>query len=108
MAEWWEITLVIMGAIITIFTIWEKVESRANKFREPTNAIETRVSLIEQKMNDYEIRFKRDKERLDDIEEINKLTLRATLALLNHSLTGNNEDEMNGVKKDLEKFLINK
>ena len=108
MAEWWEITLVIMGAIITIFTIWEKVESRANKFREPTSAIETRVSLIEQKMNDYEIRFKRDKERLDDIEEINKLTLRATLALLNHSLTGNNEDEMNGVKKDLEKFLINK
>lgn len=108
MAEWWEITLVIMGAIITIFTIWEKVESRANKFKEPTSAIETRVSLIEQKMNDYEIRFKRDKERLDDIEEINKLTLRATLALLNHSLTGNNEDEMNGVKKDLEKFLINK
>lgn len=108
MAEWWEITLVIMGAIITIFTIWEKVESRANKFREPTSAIETRVSLIEQKMTDYEIRFKRDKERLDDIEEINKLTLRATLALLNHSLTGNNEDEMNGVKKDLEKFLINK
>ena len=108
MTEWWEMTLVIMGAIITIFTIWEKVESRANKIKEPTSAIETRVSLIEQKMDDYEIRFKKDKERLDDIEEINKLTLRATLALLNHSLTGNNEDEMNGVKKDLEKFLINK
>ena len=108
MTEWWEITLVIMGGIITIFTVWEKIESRANKFKEPTSAIETRVSLIEQKMNEYEVRFKKDKERLDDIEEINKLTLRATLALLNHSLTGNNEEEMNGVKKDLEKFLINK
>lgn len=107
MAEWWEITLVIMGAIITIFTIWEKVESRANKFREPTSAIETRVSLIEQKMTEYELRFKRDKERLDDIEISNKLTLRATLALLNHSLTGNNEEEMSKVKKDLENFIYN-
>ena len=108
MSEWWEVTLVIMGAIITIFTIWEKVEGRANKFREPTSVIETRVSLIEQKINDYENRLKIDKERLDNIEEINKLTMRATLALLNHSLTGNNEDEMNGVKHDLEKFLINR
>lgn len=107
MGEWWEITLVIMGAIITIFTIWEKVEGRANKFREPTSAIETRVSLIEQKMTEYEIRFKRDKERLDDIETSNKLTLRATLALLNHTLTGNNEEEMSKVKKDLENFIYN-
>lgn len=107
MGEWWEITLVIMGAIITIFTIWEKVEGRANKFREPTSAIETRVSLIEQKMTEYELRFKRDKERLDDIEISNKLTLRATLALLNHSLTGNNEEEMSKVKKDLENFIYN-
>lgn len=105
MTEWWEITLVIMGAIITILTVWEKIESRHNKFREPTNSLDTRVSLIEQKMREYDERFSRDLERLDKIEESNKKIQRGVLALLNHALTGNNEEEMQAAQKDLNNFV---
>ena len=108
MNEWWQLTLVICGAIITILTVWNMIESRVKAIKEPTTTLASRVAVIESKIEEYEVRFKRDKERLDEIESGNRIMQRCLLALLNHSLNGNNEEEMLDVKKDLEAYLINR
>ena len=107
MSEWWEITLVICGAIITVLTVWNMVESRVKSIKEPTQTLSSRVAVIESKIEEYEQRFKRDKERIEEIERGNRITQRSLLALLNHDLIGDNVEEMTDVKKELENYLIN-
>ena len=108
MSEWWEITLVICGAIITVLTVWNMVESRVKSIKEPTQTLSSRVAVIESKIEEYEQRFKRDKERIEEIERGNRITQRSLLALLNHDLIGDNVEEMTDVKKELENYLINR
>lgn len=108
MSEWWSISLVICGAIITILTVWNMVESRVKSIKEPTQTLSSRVAVIESKIEEYEQRFKRDKEKIEEIEKGNRITQRTLLALLNHDLIGDNIDEMNDVKRELENYLINR
>lgn len=114
MSTWLEITLAILGGLITIFTLWNLVEQRIKTTRMPTTNLEERVSLIEKKLEfeikasfaEYDARFGRDKQRLDSIEEGNKVTQKALLALLSHAIDGNNVDEMKEAKISLQKYLI--
>ena len=108
MNDWWQITLVICGAIITILTVWNMVESRVKSIKEPTQTLSSRVAVIESKIEEYEQRFKRDKEKIEEIEKGNRITQRSLLALLNHDLIGDNVEEMTDVKKELENYLINR
>ena len=116
MSEWMQYTLVICGALITILTLWNMVEQRIKSTRQPTNNLEERVSLLEKKLEfeikatfvEYDARFGRDKQKIESIEEGNKVTQQAILALLNHAIDGNNEEEMNAARKDLNKYLINR
>lgn len=108
MSEWLQITLAICGAIITVLTVWNMVESRVKSIKEPTQTLSSRVAVIESKIEEYEQRFKRDKEKIEEIEKGNRITQRSLLALLNHDLIGDNVEEMTDVKKELENYLINR
>ena len=56
--------------------------------------------------NDKEGFLKNDKLRLDRMDEGQRVTMQALLALLDHNLDGNNIDQMQKAKKDLQKHLI--
>lgn len=114
MSEWLSITLAIFGGIITVLTVWNMVEQRVNKTRQPTTNLEERVSLIERKLEfeikatfvEYDARFGRDKTKIESIEEGNRVTQQALLAILEHSIDGNNVDGLIQAKKDLNNYLI--
>lgn len=114
MSEWLAITLAIFGGIITVLTVWNMVEQRVNKTRQPTTNLEERVSLIERKLEfeikatfvEYDARFGRDKTKIESIEEGNRVTQQALLAILEHSIDGNNVDGLIQAKKDLNNYLI--
>ena len=116
MSEWMQYTLVICGGIITILTLWNMVEQRIKSTKQPTNNLEDRVSLIERKLEfeikatfvEYDARFGRDKQKIEAIEDGNRVTQQALLALLNHAIDGNNVDEMNDARKELNKYFIRK
>lgn len=114
MSEWMQYTLVICGGVITILTLWNMVEQRIKSTRQPTNNLEERVSLLEKKLEfeikatfvEYDARFGRDKQKIEAIEDGNRVTYQALLALLNHTIDGNNEEEMNDARKEINKYLI--
>ncbi len=116
MKEWVEITLVICGGLITIMTLWNMVEQRIKSTKMPTSNLEERVSLLEKKLEfeikatfvEYDARFGRDKQKIEAIEDGNRVTQQALLALLNHAIDGNNVDEMNDARKELNKYFIRK
>lgn len=116
MSEWVQYTLVIMGGLITIFTLWNLIEARVKSTRQPTTNLEERVSLVEKKLEfevkgiftEYDARFGRDKQKIEAIEEGNRVTQQALLALLEHSIDGNNIEALKEAKAKLSNYLIHK
>ena len=53
----------------------------------------------------YEQRFGNDLKRLDKLEESDKMTKRALLALIRHAESGNNTDELKNVAKELNDYV---
>ena len=116
MSEWCEITLVIMGGVITILTLWNMIEDRVKKTKAPADTLTERVALIERKLEfeiraqfaEYDARFGRDKQKIESLEEGNKIIQKSMLALLEHSIDGNNTDGLLKAKKELSEYLINR
>ncbi len=116
MSEWMQYTLVICGGIITVLTVWNMIEQRVNKTRQPTNNLEERVSLLEKKLEfeikatfvEYDARFGRDKTKIESIEEGNKVTMQALRALLKHSIDGNNIEGLEKAEEKLSEYLVNR
>jgi hypothetical protein len=52
--------------------------------------------------------FSNDDRRFKEIEEGNKITQTAILAILKHSINGNDVETLKKAEADLEKYLINK
>ena len=65
--------------------------------------LEIKATFIE-----YDARFGRDKTKIETIEEGNKVTQKALLALLEHSIDGNNTDGLKKAKESLSQYLIDR
>lgn len=116
MSEWMQYTLVICGGIITLLTLWNMIEQRVKSTKMPTDNLEERVSLLEKKLEfeikatftEYDARFGRDKQKIEAIEEGNKVTMQALRALLKHSIDGNNIEGLEKAEEKLSEYLVNR
>lgn len=119
LSQAWAVVLSITGGIVTIaaaVTVIIKIVKAAKRPNEIQNeeikAINKRQDRFEERLDnmerDYGEFFRKDKERLDDIEKGNRVIQRAILALLSHGIDGNDIDAMRTAKKELEEYLITK
>lgn len=114
MSEWIQYTLVVCGALVTIMTLWNLIENRVNKTKEPTNDLEQRVDALEKKVDfeikasfeKYDVMLGRDKARLDMNEEGIKVILRALLAMMRHEIDGNNTEELKKTSEALQEYML--
>lgn len=63
---------------------------------------------LKQKVESHEEKLTKDKQRLDDIEQSNKLILNSMLVIINHEITGNGIENMKKARDELQEYLINK
>lgn len=114
--EWWQTTVVIAAGLLTIFNLGDKFVSWVKEMKKPTTDLEARIVKIENKMEleykalfqEYEIRFKNDLTRLDEIENSNKLTQKALVELMRHAVDGNNTEKLKKVAEELNDYILNK
>lgn len=114
MSEWLEITLAICGGLITLMTLWNLIEARVSKTKEPTNNLEERVNMLERKVefeiktsfDRYDTMFGRDKARLDSNEEGIKVILKGLLAMMKHEIDGNHTEELKKASDDLQEYML--
>ena len=107
--------LAICGAIITISGAVSVITKWFSKAREPEVEQNLRLDAIDKKLEDFEKTitvfrsyFANDDNRFKAIERSNKVTQNAILALLKHSLNGNEVDALKEAEKNLEAYLIDK
>lgn len=116
MTEWWQVTLAIIGGALVFINFFNAVKDLVKSTKQPTNNLEERVSLIEKKLEfeikatfaEYDARFGRDKQKIEAIEEGNKVTQQALLELLKHSIDGNNIEGLEKAESRLREYLINR
>ena len=113
------IILAICGAIITISGAIAIIVKAVDKAKEPNKKQDERIGALEEevaKINDRlqqgNIRFETDAERMEKLEaamkETNKVIIESLQALTAHAIDGNNTQELKDAKKRLDDYLINR
>lgn len=86
--------------IAFVLAIWALVE-KIRKARQPAlDAAQWR--------RDTDAKLKRDKERIDSLEDGNRVMMRGQIAMLNHIITGNSIDKLKEAKDEMIKYLTAK
>ena len=114
-AELVSIILGICAAIITISAAIGVIAKLVVKARAPEAEQNIRLDTIDKRLDDidktiatFREYFTNDDNRFKAIEKSNKVTQTALLALLKHSLNGNDIDSLKEAEKSLEEYLIDK
>jgi hypothetical protein len=76
------------------------------RIKKPEETQNDRLSKVEEELKRHQDFLASDKKRLDAIEEGNRMSMRAQLALLSHSLDGNDVEALRESKKELQEYLI--
>lgn len=96
------------AALITISSAIAVVINLISKLREPDKLRDEKIKLLENRISELEKADSDKDDKFDGIEEGNKIIQTALLALLKHSLNGNDTDALKKAEEALEKYLINK
>ena len=108
MTDVWAWVLAAASAIVLLSNAAEKIAKAVKAAKAPNEAQDRRLTAAEKDIADIKGFLANDKKRLDSLEEGNRVTQRALIALLGHGLDGNNQKEMATAKADLESYLINR
>lgn len=107
--------LAVCGAIVTISAAigvitkaLEKARAPEAKQNERLDAHEKRLNAHDEIIEKFKEYFDNDDRRFKAIEKSNKITQSALLALLKHSLNGNDTASLKEAERSLEEYLIEK
>ena len=98
----------ICGGICTIAAAFVVIYNAIKKAYEPESIQNQRLDALEQKVDKFSEYLERDTKRLNSLDEGNRVTQQALLALRSHAINGNDTEELIRAKKGLESYLINK
>lgn len=78
------------------------------KAKAPVTAQDERIAKLEARMDGAESHLNNDNKRLMQIEEGNRVTQQALLAIMRHDIDGNNMEQLREAESSLQEYLINK
>lgn len=98
----------ISAAIGVITKALEKARAPEKEQNERLDAHEKRLNALDEIIVKFREYFDNDDRRFKEIEKSNKITQSALLALLKHSINGNDTESLKEARKNLEEYLIEK
>ena len=107
-AEVWTAVLAVASAVVLLSNAAEKIAKAVRTAKAPNALLDERMGKAEKHLEEIDGFLEKDKKRLDSIEEGIRASQRALLALLDHSIDGNNITQMQHAKEELQNHLINR
>lgn len=104
----WTFILAVASAIVLISNAVEKIVKAVKAAKAPNTKQDERLTALEAWKKIVDGKLDRDNDRLGVIEEGNRATQRAILALLDHGIDGNNIKQMQDAKDELNHWLAKK
>lgn len=106
--ELWPTVLAIASALVLLSNAAEKIAGAVRAAKAPNLEQDKRLDKVEKHLEEVDNFLATDKKRLDSLDEGNRATQRALLALLDHGIDGNNITQMQHAKEELQNHLINR
>ena len=110
-----EICVVVFGALLslagivnTIGSAVEKIAKAKKAINAPNEAQNDRLDNLETRMATVERKLENDHKEIRDFRESSRINALALIALLDHSLDGNNIKQMQEAKNELNHWLASK
>lgn len=105
-----------LALLLSAFNLWDKIDARISKSKEPTKELENRIKNLEaltstdyaQRFAAYDKHFDDDLKRIRSMEEGNMVMQQALLALLKHAIDGNEVESLKDASNQLTKYLISR
>lgn len=107
-AEIWAAVLAVASAIVLLSNAVEKIIKAVQAAKAPGEEQDKRLEDLEKRMEAAEKQLAKDMGHLSAIDDSNRVTQVALLALLDHGIDGNNLDQMRHAKEELQTHLINR
>jgi hypothetical protein len=104
----WALILAGASAIVLLANAAEKIGKAVQMAKAPNVKQDERLEKVEKHLEEVDHFLEKDKKRLDSLEEGNRATQRALIALLDHGIDGNNIKQMQDAKTELMTNLINR
>lgn len=104
----WTWLLAGASAVVLLSNAAEKIVKAWKTAKAPNARQDERLDELETWRQTVDSKLNKDNERLESIEDGNRATQRALLALLDHGIDGNNIEQMQDAKKALQNHLINR
>lgn len=108
MNEIWPLILAAASAIVLLANAAEKIGKAVQVAKAPNAKQDQRLEKVEKHLEEVDHFLAKDKKRLDSLEEGQRATQRALIALLDHGIDGNNIKQMQDAKTELMTNLINR
>lgn len=100
-------TIAICGLITGLGAVVALIAKAIYSIKRPNRVQDERLDAIEKTLKEHETYLSRDSKRFDKLEDGNRITQKAILALLSHGIDGNEIEGMKKAKEDLQNYLIN-
>ena len=96
-----------VGAVVLlIVTIIKKAKAPNDKQNERLAGHDNRLDALERVVSRHDELFENDLRRFLKIESGNRIVQRSILALLSHSIDGNDKESLRKAKQELQNYLI--
>lgn len=100
------ISFVAVGYIIV--QIFNAVMTAIKNWRDEKRRKDRPVDTLETKVEEHEKRLRKDYDRINDLEEGNRVMMRAMMAILSHEISGNSIDKLKASMDEIQRYLIDK
>jgi hypothetical protein len=104
----WAVILAAASAIVLLSNAAEKIVKAVQAAKTPNARQDERLRELEEWRKKVDVKLLNDHKRFDDLDSNNRVTQRALLALLGHGLNGNNIEQMQKAKTELQNHLIDR
>ena len=97
----------ICGLILSLAAIGGLILNAVQKAKSPNIVQNERLTKLEQAVERHDELFKNDLRRFEKMEDGNRIMQKCMLALLSHSIDGDDIEEMKKARQALQEHLIN-
>lgn len=104
----WAVILAAASAVVLLSNAAEKIVKAMKAAKAPNDQQNARLDALERWRKEVDGKLAHDHDRFEDLSQGERVTQRALLALLGHGIDGNNLEQMETARTELQNHLINR
>lgn len=95
-----------VAVVLLLVGVYNTVMSAIKTAREEKKLRDQPVNTLENTVEDHTQKLKKDHERITELEESNRIIMRALMAVMSHEVNGNSTDKLQKSMEEIQEFLI--